>query len=107
MHLIAYMANIPLRTPTDIGAMVRARRRVAGLDQAELAALAGVSRLWINQVEKGKPGASLGLVLRTLAALGIKLTAFEPDTSDFPATEPLFTPDINEIIARAREKPRP
>ena len=44
----------------------------------------GVSRLWVNQVEKGKPGASLGLVLRALDSLGVTLTG---DTADGASTE--------------------
>jgi y4mF family transcriptional regulator len=74
---IAYMVQIFLRTPADIGALIKDRRRAIGLDQAELAARIGVGRLWVNQVERGKPGASLGLVLRTLAALGLELSSAE------------------------------
>jgi HTH-type transcriptional regulator / antitoxin HipB len=70
---IAYMVQIALRTPTDIGALIKDRRRALGIDQAELAERIGVGRLWVNQVERGKPGASLGLVLRALAALELEL----------------------------------
>lgn len=62
-----------LRNARDIGALIRERRTSAGWDQETLAKHAGVSRLWINQVERGKPGASLGRILNTLAALGIEL----------------------------------
>ncbi len=64
MYAIVDMIQLPLRTPADVGALIRDRRRVLKLDQADLARMIGVSRLWVNQVEKGKPGASLGLVLR-------------------------------------------
>jgi y4mF family transcriptional regulator len=74
---IAYMTQIALRTPVDIGALIRDRRRELGLDQAELAERIGVGRLWVNQVERGKPGASLGLVLRALRALGLTLVTDE------------------------------
>jgi HTH-type transcriptional regulator / antitoxin HipB len=73
----AYMVQITLRTPADIGALIKDRRRALGFDQAELAARIGVGRLWVNQVERGKPGASLGLVLRALAALGLELSSAE------------------------------
>jgi len=89
-----------LRTPKDLGATIRARRRALGLDQATLATRAGVSRLWINQVEAGKPGASVGLVLRTFAALGLELDAAEPRTTTGAAPGP----DINAILARARKR---
>lgn len=62
-----------IRTARDIGALIRDRRTEAGLDQQSLADRAGVSRLWINQIERGKPGASLSRVLNTLVALGVEL----------------------------------
>lgn len=62
-----------IRNARDIGALIREERTNVGWDQKTLAQRAGVSRLWINQVERGKPGASLGRVLNTLAALGIEL----------------------------------
>jgi len=90
-----------LRTPRDIGALIRAHRRALGLDQRTLAARAGVSRLWISEVERGKPGASLGLVLRVLASLGV--TLFAPgdpaaDTAPAVAPPPIASPDINAIV---------
>ena len=74
-----------IRTARDIGALIREERLRAGWDQATLAKQAGVSRLWINQVERGKSGASVGLVLNTLSALGIELEPrflFEGSTDD-------------------------
>ncbi len=103
------MEEIPLHTPAAIGALIRDRRRALGLDQAELAARIGVSRLWVNQIERGKPGAGLGLVLRALAALGVVLSGRSCGTEgrDRPAAvEPIVTPDINAIIADARRKDR-
>ncbi|MGH7298057.1 MAG: helix-turn-helix domain-containing protein, partial [Polyangiaceae bacterium] len=64
---------IPVRTPTDLGALIRDRRRRLGLDQRALAERVGVSRQWIIEAEQGKPGAAVGLVLRTLQALGVTL----------------------------------
>jgi len=66
-----------LRTVRDIGALVRDRRHAAGLSQSQLAAKAGVSQRWLAGLEAGKPGTEIGLVLRTLAALGVNLTATE------------------------------
>jgi HTH-type transcriptional regulator / antitoxin HipB len=75
--VIAYMVQLAIRTPADVGAIIKDRRRALGLDQAELAERIGVGRLWVNQVERGKSGASLGLVLRALAAVGVELSAGE------------------------------
>lgn len=60
-----------IRTITDLGAYVRSRRNELGMDQAELAKKAGTSRKWLVEVERGKPGAEIGLVLQTLRALGV------------------------------------
>lgn len=98
--------NIVLRTPADIGALLRDRRKALGLDQADLAGRIGVSRLWVNQVERGKPGASVGLVLRALAAVGVNLTAASGGAPDRPAAEPVDAPDINAVIEAARRKDR-
>ncbi len=61
------------RRPEDIGLLIRDRRLELGLDQRTLAERARVSRQWIVELEKGKPRAELGLILRTLAALELAL----------------------------------
>jgi HTH-type transcriptional regulator/antitoxin HipB len=91
-----------IRTVRDLGATIRAQRRTLRLDQATLAKRAGVSRLWINQVEAGKPGASVGLVLRTLGVLGLELEARPPQRAPSGNGEGL---DIDAILARARKRP--
>ena len=105
MHAIDDM-DVTLRNPADIGALIRARRRTLGLEQAELAARAGVSRLWISQVERGTPGAGIGLVLRTFAALGVELIGGENGAAR-PAAgaqpPPVYAHDINAIVANARK----
>ncbi len=108
--MIDYMTTITLRTPADIGALIKDRRRALGLDQADLADRIGVSRLWVNQVERGKPGASLGLILRALAAVGVELTgdALGKEGSKRPSDgDPVASPDINAIVAGTRRKDRP
>jgi HTH-type transcriptional regulator / antitoxin HipB len=67
-----------VRTPSDLGALIRERRRKLGLDQVTLARKAGTSRKWLIEVENGKPRAEIGLILRTLKALGIELVATPP-----------------------------
>lgn len=69
-----------VRTPIDLGSAIRDRRRRLKLRQDELAARVGVSRKWIIDVEKGKPRAEIGLLLRTLDALGLHL-ALDDETS--------------------------
>lgn len=101
------MAHVQLRTPSDLGALIRDRRRVLGLDQAELAGRIGVSRLWINQIEKGKPGASLGLVLRALDAVGANLWTDLPGNAEAgPEEDPVAPIDLDAIVAAHRTRDR-
>jgi HTH-type transcriptional regulator / antitoxin HipB len=101
------MTQLKLRTPADVGALIRDRRRTLGLDQAELAERIGVKRLWVNQVERGKPGASLGLVLRALAAVDVDMQALTNDGSGTSKHPPIAGPDVNVIVENARRKARP
>lgn len=63
-----------VRTPLDLGLILRDRRRKLGLSQGELAEKAGVGRQWLVAVEHGKARAEIGMVLRTLATLGLTLS---------------------------------
>jgi HTH-type transcriptional regulator/antitoxin HipB len=64
---------IRVRSIRDIAAAVRGRRIDLGLNQANLAKRAGVSRKWVVEFEAAKPSAELGLALRVLDALGLAL----------------------------------
>lgn len=70
----------PVRTASDIGQAIREHRKALQWDQATLAREAGVSRQWVVEVEKGKGGAELELVLRALRVLGAALTVARPAT---------------------------
>jgi HTH-type transcriptional regulator/antitoxin HipB len=99
--------NVRLRTPGEVGAAIRARRRTLGWDQAELAERIGVSRLWVNQIEGGKPGAGLGLVLRAFNALGLTLSVVTPSEPDaeIGTPAPAKAVDLDAIVEAARKKP--
>lgn len=87
-----------LRTVRDIGALVRDRRQAAGLTQDQLAGRSGVSRRWLAAVEAGKPGAEIGLVLRTFAALGVDLSASDAVIS-------ADSVDLDDLLARLDDNP--
>jgi HTH-type transcriptional regulator/antitoxin HipB len=70
----------------DLATAVYARRRDLGLSQEELAAQVGVSRQWIGAFERGRPRAELGLVIRLLHALDLRVALVERD-SDRPSSE--------------------
>ena len=91
-----------VRTPADLGLLIRARRRELGLDQQTLATRVGVSRLWIIEFERGKPRAEIGLVLRTLTALDLRL---DVSTEGKPvASDPQAAPDLDAIVRAARKR---
>ena len=94
-----------IRTATDLGAFIRERRTKLGWDQVSLAKKAGTSRKWVVEVERGKPGAEIGLILRTLKSLEISID-LDADTS--VATSPLGkakAPDINSVLDSLKKPP--
>jgi HTH-type transcriptional regulator / antitoxin HipB len=91
-----------LRTPRDFGALIRERRRKNGLRQEQLARKAGVGRQWLVEVEKGKAGAALGLVLRTMEALGIALSADEGKAGTKKPARSSKPVDIDRLLDNLR-----
>jgi y4mF family transcriptional regulator len=93
-----------LKTPTDLGNVIRQRRKALGWDQVRLAQETGVSRQWIIDIEKGKPRAELQLVLRTLNVLGIELDASARDIPSPAKNEKptLVLPNIDDIVKNNR-----
>jgi len=63
----------------DLGLLIRAVRKSTKVRQDDLSAMAGVSRQFAIDVERGKPTAQFGRVLLLLKELGITLTADIPD----------------------------
>jgi y4mF family transcriptional regulator len=87
-----------VRAPADLGALIRDRRKQLKLDQAGFAKLIGVSRQWVIEIERGHARAELGLVLRALDALSIRLDASIDETNRRRPN----TVDIDAIVAKAR-----
>jgi HTH-type transcriptional regulator/antitoxin HipB len=87
-----------VRTPADLGAVVRERRQQLNLLQAVFAKQIGVSRQWIIELEHGHTRAELGLVLRALDALNIRLDA----AVDQAGREPAGAVDIDAVVANAK-----
>ena len=90
-----------IRTPLDLGLIIRHCRRKLKLSQTELARKAGVGRQWVVAIEQGKPRAELSLVLRTLSALGLSLSV---DTGDRlpPSTGGITPVDIDAVVDAAK-----
>jgi HTH-type transcriptional regulator / antitoxin HipB len=93
-----------IRTPAELGTLIRNTRQKLGLGQASLSKKIGVSRLWLNEIEKGKPRAQIGLVLRALDGLNITLSATNTAKSKKKTTPKgdESDVDIDKIIAAAR-----
>lgn len=87
-----------IRTPADLGAAIRDRRKSRGLSQSELAKRVGVGRQWLVAVEHGKPGAELALVLRVLDTIDMPLMTGTPPS----AATGVLEVNLDAIIASAR-----
>jgi HTH-type transcriptional regulator/antitoxin HipB len=91
-----------VRTPLEIGQAIRDNRRRLGLDQQALAKRAGVSRKWLIDVERGKAGAPIGLLLRTLDALGLRVSLGTIGASAKRPGKPVAVIDIDRVLERAK-----
>ncbi len=91
-----------VRTPRDVGAAIRERRRELGWDQQALANKIGVSRQWVIEIEKGKPRAEVGLVLRVLDALGVRLSLGGGTAASGKTGDTVSEIDIDAIVRKAR-----
>lgn len=94
-----------IRTAADLGAFIRERRFKLGMDQSDLAEKAGTSRKWIVEVEQGKPRAEVGLILRTLKALGVSLDIAVDRTQKAFAARESGNVDINNILNSLKKRP--
>jgi y4mF family transcriptional regulator len=77
---------------SDIGRCVRSERRRLGFTQTQLCDAAQVSRRWLSDLEAGKATAEIGLVLRVMHALDLRL-----DVS--PARSRPDQIDLDDILA--------
>ena len=62
---------------SDLGAMIRHRRKEAGFTQARLASFLGCGVRFVSELERGKQTVELGKVLAILAGLGLELRVYE------------------------------
>jgi HTH-type transcriptional regulator/antitoxin HipB len=84
----------------ELAAVVRAERKMLGLSQSAVAERAGVGRDWVIGLEKGKPTAEIGLVLRTLRVLGLTIQIGSSST-----THDQGRINLDELLGEAPEKP--
>lgn len=70
------------RTPKQVGAAVRRRRRTLKLSQSDLGAKADLRQATISALENGKPGTQLRTLIDAMAALGLEMAIRERSRSD-------------------------
>lgn len=66
-------APVLVKGSIELGKLVRQARKQAALDQETTADLVGVGVRFLSEVERGKPSARLGLVLKVLERLGLEV----------------------------------
>lgn len=65
--------DVSIKTPEDLGGVIRERRKKAKLTQRKAAALAGVGARFLSELERGKPTAQIGKTLKVAQLLGLEL----------------------------------
>lgn len=85
----------PIRSSKDFGDLIRRRRQLAGLTQAELGERAGLETKQISRIETATNVPGLNSILALCAALDIELGIRGPDetASSLPAA-----PSIEDIF---------
>ena len=66
------------KSPEQLGAAIRTRRRQLKVTQKDLAMTCGTGLRFIIDLEKGKPTCQIGKILQVLQALGLKLQIASP-----------------------------
>ncbi|MDA3921775.1 MAG: helix-turn-helix domain-containing protein [Salinisphaera sp.] len=74
-----------IKTPQELGLLIRERRNRLGWSQQALAEKTGLRQPWISALETGNANAQLSKVLTLLCALKITL---DLSTPDMPAVPP-------------------
>ena len=67
-------AFINLEGPSQFGEAIRRFRKLRGLNQQQLADLAGCSIMYVSQLERGKETAELGKALSILDVLDVDIS---------------------------------
>jgi hypothetical protein len=97
--------QVPISNPTELGLVVRAARKAQGLRLDDAAAFAGVGPVFAGDVEHGKATVQLGLVLKLLQQLGLKVLIDAPDATE-PTLAALRARGPRERRKRAPKKPQ-
>lgn len=72
-------SRVAIDTSADLGRAIRAARKKQKLTLILCAAANGVSVRFLSELERGKPGASLGAALKIARSVGLRLSVEEVD----------------------------
>ena len=78
------------RSPGQLGHHLRTARRERGLNQTELANLAGLRQEMISKIETGQGGVRLATIYAVLAALGLEMMIARRSHSSAADIEDIF-----------------
>jgi HTH-type transcriptional regulator / antitoxin HipB len=70
---------VRITNPAELGAAIRAARRMRGLRLEDVALGAGVGTRFVSELERGKPTVRLAETMRVVASLGLLFTIEDPD----------------------------
>lgn len=73
------MSSAPIDSPAALGRAIRVARKKQKLTLILCAAANGVSVRFLSELERGKPGASIGAVLKIARSVGLRLSVEELD----------------------------
>mgnify|MGYP001777663279 FL=1 len=62
-----------MTTEAELGAMIRERRKKQGLTIAELSMMVPCSPRLLSELERGKRGVGVGVILQLLSLLGLRV----------------------------------
>jgi y4mF family transcriptional regulator len=89
-----------LKTARELGMRLKEAREDLGITQDQLAERIGTSRRWVWDLERGKETLHLGLVLRAILALGLRLDV----GPSVPGQGPADTPELDGVLGRLRDR---
>lgn len=67
-------SRIAINSPADLGRAIRTARKKNKLTLLLCAAANGVSVRFLSELERGKPGASVGAALKIARSVGLRLS---------------------------------
>ena len=71
-----------LLSSSELGSLIQKRRRQLKLKQPDLALASGTGVRFISDLENGKETCRLGLSLRVLSTLGLRISVTAPSSSE-------------------------